>query len=163
MMVRDKNIYPWRDFWDAFRQNWKQGILFGVPCTVLIWLASIVLGIYLVQGVTDSTQRWVFLLLGMASVLALGMGIYIFLLVGCVELATFSLLKNAFLLVFLGSKRTLSAVGILVVFHLGVVLLFPLSLLWLLSFHMAICSLIASLWAWPVIQQYAVLPTDSQE
>ena len=43
---------------------------------------------------------------------------------------------------------------------LAAALLWPLSLPWLLAIHFSLCSLISSMWAWPVIQQYVVRPED---
>ena len=159
-MVRDKNVYAWRDFWEAFRKNWKQGLLFGILCTAVSALETASLLTALAAGAADASQSWMLFSAGAAGLVGLSIGIYIFPLIAYVELGSGDLLKNAVFLAFLGKGRTLAAVAVLTVLDLAAALLWPLSLPWLLAIHFSLCSLISSMWAWPVIQQYVVRPED---
>ena len=156
-MVRDRNVYPVRDFLEAFRSNWKQGLLFGLPATGVCLLGVVALPMALSMG------GWMAAVTPAALLLSLAIGLYLFPLAANVELFSADLLRNAVLLVFLGGGRTVGAVLTLLLLHGGTFLLFPFSLPWLVVFHCAFSSLVASLWIWPVILRYAVRPEDQEK
>lgn len=160
-MVRDKNVYPWRDFWDAFRKNLKQGFLFGIPAT-LFTFAAIWLNINIMLGAgTLFYTAFIFLW----TFLGVALCCYLFPMAAYIDLPTLPLAKNAVFLVILGRFRTIGAVAAPIAATVLAVAFYPFSPIFmaLLGFF-AFLSLFNSFLIWHVIEEFVInRKTDDEQ
>lgn len=93
------------DIWDKAKANWKQGMLFGVIDFVVLFLFVFNLtydGVGIVSGNALAAVKYVSILVAFIWCI---MRKYIYLMMVTVELTTSALVKNAWLLTFLGAAR----------------------------------------------------------
>lgn len=156
-MVRDQTVYVWRDFWEAFRKNIKQGIIFGIPTTMFI-VAALMIDIPLIFSIAAGTATiWQMVFLFLWNFLGISAGCYIFPMIANISLASMPLLKNSLLLVVLGKWRTLAATLVSIALATAAILFFPLSLMFLLfAGYFSFLSFFTSFMVWPVIDKYVV-------
>lgn len=155
-MVRDCNVYVWRDFWDAFRKNIKQGIIFGIPSTLFV-IAAVVIDFNLLLSVAAGGESvFTIALIFLWTFLGTALGCYIFPMVSYVDLPSLPLLKNSMLLLVLGKWRTLFAALVSIGCASLVVLYYPISMLVTLLGIFGFLSFFTSFMVWPVIQKYVV-------
>lgn len=158
-MVRDQNVYVWRDFWNAFRKNLKQGILFGIPATLFV-VTAIMLNITLLLSPDASLPTSAFLYFW--TFLGVAIGCYIFPLVAYIDLPSATLLKNSVLLLVLGKFRTIAATLVSIAAAAAVVAFFPFSLPVIMLFgFFAFLSIFTMFMVWPVIAKFAIAREDA--
>ncbi|MEG0853338.1 MAG: YesL family protein, partial [Angelakisella sp.] len=152
-MVRDQNVYPWRDFWDAMRKNWKQGLLFGIPATLFVAAAIwINLGM-LLGGATTLSMAFIFLW----TFLGVSLGCYIFPMAAYVDLPSLPMLKNSMFLIVLGKFRTIAAVAVSIAASTLAIAYFPISpMVMIFLGYFAFLSLFISFMVWPVIERFVI-------
>lgn len=157
-MVRDQNVYPWRDFWEAFRKNLKQGFLFGIPATLFLFAAVwINLNILLGAGNLFYTA-FIFLWTFFGTALCC----YVFPMAAYIDLPSLPLVKNAVFLVILGRFRTIGVVAVSVVATAAAVAYLPYSpLVMLFLGFFAFLSLFNAFMVWSVIEKF-VIHKDNQ-
>lgn len=152
-MVRDKNVYPWRDFWDAFRKNLKQGFLFGIPATLFL-VAAIWLNLNILLGANNLFYTaFIFLW----TFLGVALCCYLFPMAAYIDLPSLPLAKNAVFLVILGRFRTVSAVAASVVVTALAVnyYLFSPIVMGLLG-GFAFLSFFNSFMVWHVVEEFVI-------
>lgn len=156
-MIRDENVYVWRDFWDAFRKNIKQGLLFGIPATLFL-IAAVLLNLNAILLDPRQMSNLFFMaFIFLWTFLGVAMGCYIFPMVAYIDLPWFPLLKNALLLMVLGKLRTVVPVLLTVAGYAAIVAFFPLSPpIVLFVGYFSFLSFVTSFFVWPVIAKYVL-------
>lgn len=152
-MVRDLPIGAFRDFWRAFRENFRQGALFGLPSVACI---LVMLNLLLSLLTAERASSFSFSLLMVSAFLLHAVGLYLFPLIANIQLPAGTILSNAVLLAFMGIGRTLAASLLVGGLQLAALFFFPYSAFFMVLLHFSFCSLLSSLWVWPVIRRYAV-------
>ena len=156
-MVRDKNVYAWKDFWEAFKSNWKQGLIFGIPF-VLFLLAAVWMNLMgLIQGVGS-----LLVVAAVWTMIGLSVFCYVFALISNVALPAWPLLKDAVFLMVLGKIRTLAAALVIYAVNMAMLLYWPLSFPVALLLGSAFPTLFSSFMVWPVIQKYVIQEAQAQ-
>lgn len=156
-MVRDKNVYAWKDFWEAFKSNWKQGLIFGIPF-VLFLLAAVWMNLMgLIQGVGS-----LLVVAAVWTMIGLSVFCYVFALISNVALPAWPLLKDAVFLMVLGKIRTLAAALVIYAVNMAMLLYWPLSFPVALLLGFAFPTLFSSFMVWPVIQKYVIQEAQAQ-
>lgn len=152
-MVRDKNVYPWRDFWDAFRKNLKQGFLFGIPATLFVF-AAIWLNLNILLGAgTLFYTAFIFLW----TFLGVALCCYLFPMAAYIDLRSFPLAKNAVFLVILGRFRTIAAVAVSAAVTVLALAYLPYSpIVMVLLGYFAFLSLFNSFMVWHVVEEFVI-------
>lgn len=163
-MVRDQNTYAWKDFWDAFKKNLKQGLLFGIPATIIV-LAAIYLDLGLtidIMAGSSSATQIAFIVVW--NLLCFGIMSYVFPLVAYINLPWMAILKNSLLLMFLGKLRTLAAVAVTIGLMMLAVLYFPFSIfaIFFIGFF-SFSAFFISFMVWDVIEKYVINGGDTQQ
>lgn len=163
-MIRDQNVYVWRDFWEAFRKNIKQGLLFGIPATMFV-MAAFWMNIGILFGAAAGQSSLpAMVLIFLWTFLGVAVGCYLFPLVAYVGLPSFALLKNALFLMVLGKFRTLAAVLVSIVAASAVALFYPVSFIVLLfAGSFALLSFFTSFMVWPVIAKYVIKEDGAED
>ncbi len=167
-MIRDENVYALRDFITAFKKNFKQGVIVGIPM-VIFFIFGIVLNIGAlanieIAAVTESFGGMISsVLIFLWTVLVVSLYVYILPSIAYVDLTLLSQIKNSVLLMFLGHIRTLGAVAITVAALVAALYYFPISILPVLfAGFFALIAFFTNFLVWSVIERY-VLGVKNQE
>ncbi|MEG1874450.1 MAG: DUF624 domain-containing protein [Angelakisella sp.] len=157
MMVRDKNVYAWKDFWATFKREFKQSVLFGIPATLFVAAAVWINFGVLLSAAAKQIDLLQMVFIFLWTFLGTSVGCFLFPLIANVTLPAFPLLKNSLLLVVLGKWRTLAAVAVNIIVVALAMLYFPLSIIPMLFLgYFSFLSYFTSFMVWPVIEKYVV-------
>lgn len=155
------------DIWDKAKENWKQAMLFGVLDFVILGLCVFDLtydGAGLIGSTMLTVMKYVAVLIGLIYCI---MRKYIYLMMVTVDLKTSALIKNAWLLTFLGSARnffcTLGNAVLWCLLYVAVILInhllefiFPLLMFSLTGFlNVSVC--------YPLVNKYLVIPIQEMQ
>ena len=125
-LAREEAVYPLRDFWQGFRENWKQGFLLGLLTAAL--LAVSVGDLYFAMQQTGSL-RTLYLAIGiLMAAIALTLSGYAFGLQAMFRNPLKNQIGNAFKLAFLSPGKTIAIWLIQLIPVLCAVLLPPVAL-----------------------------------
>lgn len=162
-MVRDKNSYVWRDFWDAFRQDFLRFWLLGLPGLVLLAALLVTLLVYLPRIGLGPLYVALFaagLMLCFVGGLA---WIYVYPLAAVTDLSLNLVLKDALLLGLGCMKHSAPGLLLCLVLMFPMVLAFPESVPVLLLIGFSLTNFVACFAAWPGIRTYAVREQEKEE
>ncbi len=163
-MVRDKNVYPVRDFFAAFKENFKKGLIIGIPTTALIAIAMYMMFQFMFLLMAPKTSFvsiafiiiWFFVTFGIIT--------FLYPMVANMELSIRACLKNSLLLFIVGGLRSVAAIAIQFAIIFLSMYYFPISLIVLLfAGVLSLSSLLQSFWVWPVLVKYVVKEENPQE
>ncbi len=163
-MVRDKNVYPIRDFFEAFKENFKKGLIIGIPTTALIAIAMYMMFqfTFLLMAPKKSLVSIVFIIIWFF--VTFGIITFLYPMVANMELPIKACLKNALLLFIVGGLRSVAAVAIQFAIIFLSMYYFPISLIILLFVGIfSLSSLLQSFWVWPVLVKYVVKDENAEE
>lgn len=162
---RGDPVFLISDFFGAVKRNWKQATVVGILdillCLVLVfdytfWMSQ--------PGFINGILMYFALFL---CVLYFIMRFYIYTMLITFDLSVFKLLKNAFLLTFLGLKRNLVAFfGIVFVIFLSFFLCglyLPIGIILPIILTFALVMFISGYASWPVIKKYMIDPFYPEE
>jgi len=152
------------DIWDKAKENWKQGVLFGV-IDMLVFFVAVFNMSYQPEGGLGGLMTASKYLTVLAVVLYSFMRKYIFLMLITVRLKNVALIKNAWVLMMLGIFRNVgtSIVNLLlwIVFYLLVLLVHPIiEVVFLPFFLLAFTNFLNVFASNPLIQKYLVEPIN---
>lgn len=97
-MVNEKPVFLFSDFWDGFKSNFLQSIMYSVlavVCSVLLWVA---LRFYMLNSAAVSWMYAPLALCMMMALLFVFMSFYVFLMIVTLDLPLRLILKNAAIL-----------------------------------------------------------------
>lgn len=162
-MVRDQNVYLWRDFWDAFRQQFKRFFLTGLLGALLVALVMVTWLIYLPL----LSRGGLYLALFVGALLLCFLGglawIYFYPMAAVTELPLGAVLKNSLLLGVGTLKYSLPALLANLLFLTPLVLAFPQSIPLGVLVSFSLSGLASCVAAWEGIQRYVALPEGEEE
>ena len=155
-MVRDEPYFLWTDFWKTFRMEFKKAtatgllLLFGfVVSTVAVWFY---------WGIVDSNAMFWLLTAVAASgtVLLLFMSYSLFPMIGIVSLPMKAIFKNAYALVSASFFHYLAASLVCAALMVVFILLYPVSLTFLLFLYPSLLNLITVFGAYGGISKHVL-------
>ncbi|MEM1485097.1 DUF624 domain-containing protein [Oscillospiraceae bacterium PP1C4] len=155
-MVQDKPHFLWRDFFDAFKANFKTSALAGLMLFAGLFIAGYSAYFY---GLSTRTNALFYVPLGISLCLVYALTVisfYLFPLIALVDLPLKVLIKNALLLTFIclpHNLATFAATGLLVFLFVG---FFPVSLPFILIAFFALLNLISTFCAYSGIKRYVI-------
>ena len=157
-MANEQPIFLFSDFWDAFKQNWKQSFAYSLLMLICTILVTVSVKFYTYNL---DAHKWMYvpaaLSLFVALVLIL-MSFYVMLMIVTLDLPLKAILKNAAILSIVCLKTnllTLLFTGILVV---ACILFFPISLLFVIFIIPALVGFIVCFNSYKGIKKYAIDP-----
>lgn len=158
----ERPVFLFSDFWEAFKENFKQGFIVSLFQAIVIALIYSAV-IYYVSLTVKSV--WFLILLGFIGLIGLILlfaSYYVYVMMVSVQLNVFQLIRNSILLAFAGARTNiltfLFSTGILVLS----ILFFPLSIPIMLLFTFSISTFIAVFNSWPYIYRFLVKPYYEQ-
>lgn len=168
-LVRGDSCFLFSDYFYAIRRNLKHGFFFGLFDLVLLFLIGF--DLYYFYHLAGSLQ------FGIMYILALVIGIfylvmrpYLYLMLITFDLSFIKRLKNALLLVILGTKRNaMLALGTVILLGANLLLIvlclqfgFTLPIILPLFYLLPVEGFMATYAAWPIIKRYMIDPTGDE-
>ncbi|OPJ57690.1 DUF624 domain-containing protein [Clostridium chromiireducens] len=153
-MVRDKHVFIFSDFHEAFKLNWKQSVACGIINTIILVLLSTSILFYFKLSQNNVNFYIVLFLCIFITVLFLFASLYIYPLLTTVSLSLKDILKNSLLLSIVCFKNTLIGAvvcGIILGFN---VFFFPLTVPLYLFLTFSLLSFISSFATWGAIKNF---------
>lgn len=156
--ARQEHAFPWLDYKDTIKKNWKQSL-----AASLINAAVILILVVAIQFYSRQLKNFVMIvplsICIAASFLFLFMHYYIYVLIITFKLKLRQIYKNAFIFAGVGLFRNLLVTVVLAAFW-GVLYLFePYSfILFLPTIALSFSGLLINFCVWPVIQKFMVDP-----
>lgn len=159
---QERHVYVWSDFWDAFKQNFKQGLFFGIINTVSAVVFFVSVPAYM-EWAKDVPAMYgpFFVTLGFMLVLVM-MNAYSFIMVSSTNLKIKQIFKNSLILVYLGIKRTLVFLLIYVAVMSASILFFPASVIFVVVWPFTFVSFVDCCLCYPVVRKYIIQPYYDQ-
>ena len=146
-------IYPLREYWDAFRGNFKQGFLAGLICLGYLVAVSYCMWILDMLGNTSLMLRLIPMLA--LAVFTMCM-IYVFPQIAMMELNLKQIFNNALRLMLVRLKDSLLALVAAGLVLAGPLYFWPMSMLLYLVLLFSVSTLISCSFVWPGINRYLV-------
>lgn len=162
-MVRDKNSYVWRDFWDAFRKDFLRFFLLGLLGVLLLAVLLLTLLVYLPRIGLGPLYVALFACGLIASFVGGLAWIYLYPLAAVTDLPLNLVLKDAILLGLGCMKHSVPGLAVCLALTVPMVLAFPESIPVLILIGFSLTSLAACFAAWPGIRTYAVREENKEE
>ena len=169
-LVRGDSCFLFSDYFYAIRKNLVRGFFFGLFDLAVI--ALIGFDLYYFYHLAGTLVYGVFYILVLVlGIVYLVMRPYLYLMLITFDLSFIKRLKNALLLVILGTKRNaLLALGIVILLggNLALITLclqfgFTLPIILPFFYLLPLLGFMAAYAAWPVIQQYMIDPPDGEK
>ncbi|MEG1322843.1 MAG: DUF624 domain-containing protein [Ruthenibacterium sp.] len=160
--IRNIPGYMWHDYKKAFKENARQSVPAGM--TFMVLLAIEAFSTYYYLFMVEKVNFIMVALVLFCMNLIITCGLFVFLQILFIDLPLFGMAKNSLMLMFGFAKRSMPAgiITILALVIFGVVLVWPITMLFLMLGIVAWVTLIVDMWAWPVMEQ-AFHVTERQE
>ena len=162
--VIEKPAFIWRDFWNAFKSNFKNAAIVGFIDCVVFASAFSSLQVYpAIAKQTGSKAIYIPMVIAFSLFLVIIiMNYYIFPMMIATTLSLKNLIKNSFALAFVALKQNflIFIVSLLTFALMGVLLffVFPVFMLLMPFFPAAFLCLFSCFISYPVIQKYVINP-----
>jgi len=150
MMLRDEPSNVWYEFKRKFKENFKQAAPVGMICTLILY-AQVLLWGFLLQGESGHEVLWVLVTL-LTMLLFFMITPYLFMQFAYINLNTFQIIKNSFIVAFSHFLRSLMGALFGSAMWVILALYFPpsMSLLPAVFFiGISISMLFCLMWVWP--------------
>lgn len=153
-------IFVYHEFLDAFKKNFKQSFFVGIFDVVL----TVILGLNLIfyySAILNSSDMTLKLIIGCAVAIGfilLMMHFYIYPQIVALDLKLPQIIKNSFILMVVGFKRSFVAFFVWLVIGGAAVLTFPYSVLVFPFIPFAWLNFVSTFCAYPVIQKFIIDP-----
>lgn len=156
--TEEKPVFLFADFWDAFKKNFKQGLVVGI-----LQIAMTAMLIYaFIFYFTYTFASWVyyipFVLIIFFSLVFLFASFYVYLLMTKVELKLFAILKNSVMLAFLGFKTNFITLFFTALILVPSLWYFPLTSILFLLILFSTTAMITSYNSFQYIYRYIIRP-----
>ena len=160
--IRNIPGYMWHDYKKAFKDNARQSVPAGM--TFMVLLAIETFSTYYYLFMVEKVNFIMLALVLFCMILIITCGLFMFLQILFIDLPLFGMAKNSLMLLFGFAKRSLPAGLIVIVSFVvfGVVIVWPITFIFLLLGLFAWVTLIVDMWAWPVMEK-AFHVTERQE
>lgn len=159
---QERNVFLIHDFWDAFKKNFKQGMIMGI--IDIVFMAGFVVGIPTYKHLAESNGMMYipFFICLMCMIMFFMMHFYIYLMICSTNLSMKNILKNSFFLVSLGLKQSLWTLLASVVVIFLTYGLIPYSLFIIPFWPMSFLCFIICFNSYPIIRKHVIQPYYDQ-
>lgn len=164
-MVNERGIFLFSDFFEAFKKNFKQSIIFWIIDLFIIVVFSVCIPFYY-NMTNDNMFGWVLFGLSMCLMFVwFLMNCYMFVMMPILDMKLKPMLKNAFYLSILGIKSNLCTFFALLLIFGGCFVLFlcgpvPILICFLLFFTIlfSLAGFITTFNCYPLVNKYIIEP-----
>ncbi|MBQ9383525.1 MAG: YesL family protein [Ruminiclostridium sp.] len=153
-------IFVWHEFKTAFKKNWKQGLFMGSIDIILLVLMVFDLNFYVgaIENGSDLSAKLLPAISLAVGFIVLMMHFYIYPQIVALDLRLPQIIKNSFILMIVGFKRSFAGFFAWVLIVTLIVLGYPYTMLVLPFLPFAWLNFIATFCAYPVIQKHIIDP-----
>ena len=153
-------IFVFDEFWKAFKKNLKQAFIVGIVDVILIAIFAYNLNFYsaALLNSTDMSTKIILALSVAVGFIIVMMHFYLYPQIVALDLRLPQMIKNSFILMIVGIKRSFAAFFTWFAIAVIVVLLFPYSALAFPFVPFAWLSFVSTFCAYPVIQRFIIDP-----
>lgn len=157
-MANEQPVFLFSDFWDGFKNNLKQSLIYSV-----FWVVMVILIITSWQFYTAnmSVSTWMYVPFGLCFMLALlftFMSFYAFLMIVTIDLPLFAILKNCLILSIVCLKTNFITLFFVALILFAVYLFLPISSLFVIILIPATIGFIISFNCYKEIKKYVIDP-----
>lgn len=158
-MMQDRHVFLLSDFFDAFKDNFKQSFFMGLIDLVVLFLCSTAITFYYNYD-TQSMWIWVpFLIAVLTGILFLFINFYAFTMITTIRLRLRDIIKNAMIFSVIGIKANLIIVLYMVLLGLFLFIMYtPISVLFVLVNVFSTLCFVIVFNVYPVIDRYLIQP-----
>ena len=159
---QERHAYVFADFWLGFKQNFKQGLVFGLVNTLFV--AIFVVGVpFYMEWAKMMTIMYIPLFISFAfMIVVIMMNFYTFIMVSSTNLTIKQIIKNSFILVYLGLKRSLICLFIYAILMTFCFLFFPVSIVIIVTLPFSFVAFLDCGLCYPVVRKYIIQPYYDQ-
>ncbi len=160
--ANEKPVFLWSDFVEAFKKNWKQGLIMSIIDAVAFVLIVVSFMFYSHQAATNMIFYIPLFLVVLIAFLGIMLNYYIFLMIPTLDMKLKDMLRNAFLLSILGIKTNLCTLFFTLVFTFACCYFFVFSLLIGIVLYFATYGFIVVFNSYQYIEKYIIQPYYNQ-
>ena len=155
---QERHAFIWHDFWEAFKKNFKQGLIMGLIDIVFLAAFFVAIPSYSLWAEQNKIMYIPFLLCLMCVIVFFMMHFYIYLMIVSTTLSLRQILKNSFFLTSLGLKQSLVTLLVWIIVGLLMLYLLPLSFFLMIFWTMSFLCFVTCFNCYPVIRKYVIQP-----
>ncbi len=160
--ANEKPVFLWSDFVEAFKKNWKQGLIMSIIDAVAFVLIVVSFMFYSHQAATNMIFYIPLFLVVLIAFLGIMLNYYIFLMIPTLDMKLKDMLRNAFLLSILGIKTNLCTLFFTLVFTFACCYFFVFSLLIGIVLYFSTYGFIVVFNSYQYIEKYIIQPYYNQ-
>lgn len=160
--ANEKPVFLWSDFVEAFKKNWKQGLIMSIIDAVAFMLIVVSFMFYSHQAATNMIFYIPLFLVVLIAFLGIMLNYYIFLMIPTLDMKLKDMLRNAFLLSILGIKTNLCTLFFTLVFTFACCYFFVFSLLIGIVLYFSTYGFIVVFNSYQYIEKYIIQPYYNQ-
>ncbi|MDR1754081.1 MAG: DUF624 domain-containing protein [Eubacterium sp.] len=163
-LVLERPVFMFSDFLDAFKENFKKGLILGVADIILagVFIFTITYYDLSVDMGSDGTDMIMLIMAICAAMLLLMAHFYIYLQLAATNLKLSGILKNSILMVFLGLKNNIVTLLVLIGVSALFFKFFGIAVFLLPVIPAAQICFLCGFSCYPVIQKYVINPYYEQ-
>ena len=153
-------IFVFHEFWTAFKKNFRQGLFMGSLDIIIICVIIFNLNFYVaaLENISDMQTKIMIAASLAVCFIVVMMHFYIYPQIVALNLNLFQIIKNSFILMIVGFRRSFAAFFSWAAIAALMVAGYPYSMLLLPVLPFAWMSFIATFCAYPVIQKHVIDP-----
>ncbi len=159
---QERNAFMWSDYWDAFKNNFKQGFAMGIIDMLFLVGFSVAIPSYSKWAETQKMMYAALILCLAFAVVFFLMHFYIYLMIVSTNLSLRQIIKNSLFLVTLGLKKTLWTFLVWLIVLFICFLFFPYSIMLILFWPFSFLCFVSCFNCYPVIRKYVIQPYYDQ-
>lgn len=156
--IEAKPVFLFSDFFDAFKENFKQGIVMGFLSLAVFLLSFISLRFYYLESIGNNWYLIPLAVIGFVSLVALFSSFYTYLLICTVNLKMIAIIKNAVMYAFIGLKSNICTLFFTALIAIPSVVLIPYTIIIILLISFSLCSLIICFNSFQYVYKYTIKP-----
>ncbi len=158
---QEETAYVWKDFWQQFKENFKQGLSFGLISLAAYGLLGLAFYFYVLQAQIDPIAYALAAICGLALVVLTFISYYAYLLMVTVKLPLTKIIRNSLAMALGNLGANLLAFAINLFLIAVTVFLYPVSLLLVLILIPVTCAYTISFLCYPKVKAIFVDPQVS--
>lgn len=159
---QERHTYLFGDFWDSFKKNFKQGLVFGLIDLLFVVVFAVGLMFYM-----DWAQKMPIMYIPMIimfsfMIVVIMMNFYIYIMVSSTNLTVKQIIKNSLILSYLGMKKSIICLVVYVLFMSINIFFYPISIVFAATLCFSFISFLDCSLCYPVVRKYIIQPYYDQ-
>lgn len=159
---QERHAYVFADFWLGFKQNFKQGIVFGLIDTLFVVVFGVGVPYYMTWAKMMPIMYVPLFISIIFMLVVVMMNFYIYLMVSSTNLTVKQIIKNAFILSYLGMKKSIICLVVYIIMMSVCVLFLPPSIVFIATLPFSLVAFVDCSLCYPVVRKYIIQPYYDQ-